>query len=70
MECKSSVWQLEIVNRDRLLLGEYNNYLELVDVATMKSLHNFKLESWITQILKADDEYLVATGKGVIKVQI
>ena len=61
MGSKTHVFLIEIVNKDKLLLGEYYNFLELVNLSTMQTLHLIKLESWINYIMKLEDDYLIAT---------
>ena len=46
MNCKSYVNYIEIVCKDRLLLGEWRT-LELMNVSTMKSLNSIEIESLI-----------------------
>lgn len=61
MGSKTHVFLIEIVNKDKLLLGEYYNFLELVNLSTMQTLHLIKLGSWINYIMKLEDDYLIAT---------
>ena len=67
MKCEDSVFQIEIVNKDRLLLGIWDR-LELVDVSQMKVVDSFQIDLLAFQIMRLDDTYLIATDRGVVKV--
>ena len=68
MKCEDSVFQIEIVNKDRLLLGNTRQALELVDLSHMKVFDSIQIDHSINQIMRLDDTYLIATDGGVVKV--